>query len=93
MPNLEPFVLPVGINHTPVEQKFEARTPQQFEAVRAIGQREEFDFSCNGWNMFAADINPYRGSFMWLWYNKAGKLVASWITPTGKVKETRHGER
>lgn len=88
-PTPKPFSIPCGNQHEMVEQVFESRTVEQFEAVRSIVQRDDFDFSSSpSWNIFSADIGKYKGSFAFLWYDKQDNLNLSWITPKGKIKTT-----
>ena len=83
------FALPVSNERTLTVETFHPgfRTVAQFETIRAIVARPDFDFSC-GDAIFTPDgtCRGYRGPFCFTYYTKDGALHADRIYASGKVK-------
>lgn len=77
----------VGNHYEPETWLFQPgfRTEQQFEVVRQLVEATDFDFACCSKLFQPEGTKPYRGSFVFSFYTKDGKLNAQKITPTGRV--------
>lgn len=82
----EPFIMPCFNTHIQVKTTHDARSAAQFETVRNLVARDDFDFSCYD-KCFCDDpeTRDYRGPFAFLWYDKSGTLWLSWILWNGKI--------
>lgn len=91
-PDLTPFEMPIGRYH---EQNTEVyhpdwRTEKQFETVRRITQRTDFDYACM--RVFGpAPIGGrkgYRSWFVLSWCDKNGDLHGTKISGKGKIVQS-----
>jgi hypothetical protein len=86
---ISPLSVPVGASLSPEAWVFRPgfRTEAQFAAVSAIVLSPDFAFSCLSQVFEPETDSDYRGSFAFTWYDKAGSLRCSKVTPSGRVRE------
>ena len=87
----KPFTVPITNRREPEVLKYEGyRTIEQFEAVRLIASRPDFDFSVGPRGMFSPmdggkKCKPYTGPFNFAYYDKSNRLHGCWIGKRGKI--------
>jgi len=83
----EPFTLLRGNKKEVVIQKLHPgfRTEAQFDKVRELVNHKDFDFCCGQVFTPESSKSRYRGPFMFMWYDKKGKLHGIKIGARGEV--------
>ena len=90
MNKMDPFYIPIGKDKRPYLQVFQARTPEQFVALREIVNRNEFNYAVTvPGNIFSKDVGNYKKGFHFAYYTKNQQLIGIWITAKGRIKEVR----
>ncbi len=103
MSNANVLIIPIGRDKVESREELHEgfRTKEQFETVRLIIIREDFDFSCGPKNLFnpfcescgCGKRGKYQGPFMFMWYDKQGNLHGTRIGKSGKILgEYKDGE-
>ena len=87
--NLHPFFIPIGYSKQLEEVVYNPpfRTPEQFNVVRRLTQRSDFNFCCisNIFDPTYATKKDYQGPFMVLWYDNKGNLHGIRIGKRGRI--------
>ena len=76
--------VPVSNEHKIERWEQRSRTPEQFQTVRKIVERDDFDFSC-GSDIFGSNVGGYTGPFVFLYCTTDGVLHAVRIGKRGRI--------
>jgi len=79
------YTMRVGNNGYKEIWQWKARTLLQFNRIREISGRGDFDFTCLG-KVF--EDTTYTGTFSFTYYTRNGDMHVDCISPTGRVTKS-----